>query len=641
MKRNLSKSSKMPAAGKMLATGKMLAAGKMHAAGTKLTAAALILAMLMPLQTDTIASAKKQKAPKLNVKSNITLQTGAAKKIKVKKNGTSKIVKVSWKASGACVKLSKKTGTATKVTAQKEGTSKLTATVRFKSSKASKAASRKLKCTIKVTAETDGKATGSANSGSGASGSGNSGSAAQSSGQPQSQNPGSPLNPSDGSNPGNNPNNNPSDNNTPSAPTANPAPTPVPSGTLLSALSPYVENVGTCVSYSTGGGNWGGNWGGGFWGRADTDSQLFDANTTAFLKENYNSITAENQMKSSYILGGSANLISVSEAKEQGYYIPEGYTENNVPTLNYNSIDSLMKYASENGLRIRYHGLLWHEQSSNWFYRKNYSDNAGYVTPEIMDMRIEYFIKNVMNHVYNSEYKDVIYCWDVVNEYFHMTECISRIGTDKSDDVKCFYEVYGDSIFEDPTDPANSPVKTNPAYVKKAFKCAYDVLKSFGLENKVELVYNDYDTDFPEVRDCMIKVCDYINSKDELNPDGAKLVTTCGMQGHDKMGIHTIAGHKDTIEAIKAAGYNLQYTEVDLALKGHTTEEQLQYWKDWITLVINESKSGAHFTCFSWWGLSDSASWLGSGESPLLCGSSISDKKAAYYTVIGAAEAAK
>lgn len=584
----------------------------------KLTSALLLTALIIASCGKT-SYAKPQKLPGLNIKSAQTLKIGDTKKFKIKKNGVAKIVKVSWKASTNRIKLSKKTGVSTKVTAVKAGVSKITATVRYKISKNSKIKSKKLKCKITV--------------------SGADSYIQQSSPQTNSNTKNITTDkPSD--------NNNPEQTKTPgnSEPdtSATPAPSPLPSGTLLSALSPYVHNVGTCVSYSSWGNNPWGGFGGGFggWGnnnQNDTASQLFDTQTTEFIKENYNSLTAENQMKSSYILGNSANLISVSEAKSQGYYIPDGYTENNVPVLNYTNIDSLMKFASENGLRIRYHGLLWHEQASNWFFRNNYSDNAGFVTPEIMDKRIEYFIKNVMNHVYNSEYKDVVYCWDVVNEYFHMTECISRIGDDKNDDVKCFYEVYGDSIFENPSDPATSPVKTNPAYVKKAFRYAYDVLKSFGLENTVELVYNDYDTDFPEVRECMLKVGEYINSKDDINPDGAKMLTTFGMQGHDKMGVHTIEGHKATIEAVKAAGYNLQYTEVDLARKSHTADEQLKYWNDWISLVVDECKQGAQFTCFSWWGLSDSNSWLGSSESPLLCGSSISDKKPAYYTVISAA----
>ena len=111
------------------------------------------------------------------------------------------------------------------------------------------------------------------------------------------------------------------------------------------------------------------------------------------------------------------------------------------------------------------------------------------------------------------------------------------------------------------------------------------------------------------------------------------------MQGHDKLGTHTVEGHRLTFEAIKATGLNMQITEMDLALNEHSAEEQLQYWSDMITLVINQSKSGAKFTGFTWWGMTDSASCLGSSQSPLLCGSSVSDKKPAYYKVISTAYA--
>ena len=56
-------------------------------------------------------------------------------------------------------------------------------------------------------------------------------------------------------------------------------------------------------------------------------------------------------MKPSYILGNSANKIRLREAQDQGYYIPTNYPETYVPVLDYSHIDTLMKYASEYGLR--------------------------------------------------------------------------------------------------------------------------------------------------------------------------------------------------------------------------------------------------------------------------------------------------
>ena len=551
------------------------------------TISILLLVCLIATSGGEYTFAKAKKAPKLSASKTVKLKAGASKKISVKKNGVKKLVKVTWKSSKkSCVAINKTKGTSVKIKGKSSGKATVTATVKYKSDKRSKTSSKKLKC--KVTVSND------------------------------------------------------SEEQTPTpAPTAN-APTDEPNETqspgrtpgltnLLSALSCFVENVGTCISY---GGGWGG-WGG--------SSAVADSATTAYIKENFNSLTAENEMKPCNVLGYQPTILTIEEAKNQGYIIPDSYTEAYVPQINYSNIDKLLKYAYDNGIRVRYHGLLWHEQSSNWFFRKNFDSSASYVTPEIMDARNEFFITNVMSHVYSGQYKDVVYCWDVINEYFHMTECISRIRTeanpdgDKNEDVKCYYEVYGDKIFEDASDPINSPVKSNPEYIKKAFKTAHDILKSYGLENKVELVYNDYDTNMNDVRRFTIEVANYINSKDELNPDGEKLLTTIGMQAHDKLGKHSISGHVSTIDAIKQAGYNIQFTEFDLALNGRSEAEQLQYLEDLITVIALESQDGAHFTCFSWWGMTDSSSWLGANESPLLCGTSVNDKKPAYYTVINTA----
>lgn len=551
------------------------------------TISILLLVCLIATSGGEYTFAKAKKAPKLSASKTVKLKAGASKKISVKKNGVKKLVKVTWKSSKkSCVAINKTKGTSVKIKGKSSGKATVTATVKYKSGKSSKTSSKKLKCKVTVSNDSE----------------------------EQTPTPAPTANaPTDEPNE-----------------TQSPGRTPGPTN-LLSALSCFVENVGTCISY------------GGGWGGWDGSSAVADSATTAYIKENFNSLTAENEMKPCNVLGYQPTILTIEEAKNQGYIIPDSYTEAYVPQINYSNIDKLLKYAYDNGIRVRYHGLLWHEQSSNWFFRKNFDSSASYVTPEIMDARNEFFITNIMNHVYSGQYKDVVYCWDVINEYFHMTECISRIRTeanpdgDKNEDVKCYYEVYGDKIFEDASDPINSPVKSNPEYIKKAFKTAHDILKSYGLENKVELVYNDYDTNMNDVRRFTIEVANYINSKDELNPNGEKLLTTIGMQAHDKLGKHSISGHVSTIDAIKQAGYNIQFTEFDLALNGRSEAEQLQYLEDLITVIALESQDGAHFTCFSWWGMTDSSSWLGANESPLLCGTSVKDKKPAYYTVINTA----
>lgn len=544
----------------------------------KITAALLSAALAFTLVNAAPSTcAKTSKKPTIKLSKSSTLTKGETKKLKIKTSGIKKIVSVKWKSSKKSVaKITKSSLKIARIKAVKAGKAKISATVKYKEKASSKTKVKKVNCAVTV----------------------------KSAGKPT-----------------------PPQNSAPPtlSQTAAPTPTPKPTRTpgpqnLFAALSDYMKNVGSCVSYNS-------------WG----NSALDDADTKAYIKENFNSITAENEMKPESILGRWTNKITTVQARQQGIYIPENYTENYVPLLDYTSIDTLMKFASENGLRIRYHGLIWHEQTPNWFFRTNYSDSGKFVTPEIMDARLEYYIKNVMNHVYSSQYADTVYCWDVVNEFYHMTECIYRIENgqkDKTDNVKCYYNVYGQEIFEDPSSPETSKVVDNPRYVKLAFKWAHEVLEQFGLVGRVELVYNDYDTDFADVRASVLAVTKYINEKDSINPNGDKLVTTIGMQTHDVLGVHFIADHKASMDAFKATGLNLQVTEMDLRLNNYTVEDQLKYWEDFIRLVIDEAKSGANFTGFTWWGLCDSKSWFGVAQSPLLCGSSVKDKKPAYYKVI-------
>ena len=78
-----------------------------------------------------------------------------------------------------------------------------------------------------------------------------------------------------------------------------------------------------------------------------------------------------------------------------------------------------MKNAYDNGLGIRYHVLVWHAQTPDWFFKADYNNNSYYVGKDQMNARLEFYIRSVMDHVLKSPYANVVYAWDVVNEYQH------------------------------------------------------------------------------------------------------------------------------------------------------------------------------------------------------------------------------
>ncbi len=331
--------------------------------------------------------------------------------------------------------------------------------------------------------------------------------------------------------------------------------------------------------------------------------QLRDANQLAFLKKHFNSITLENEMKPDALLGGSAKLISTDQAKRQGYYIPNNYREPYVPQINFSTVDEVMKICYNNGLKMRAHTLVWHSQTPSWFFRSNYAGYGGFVNQQVMDARLEMYVKTVMNHVYTNQYGSVVYAWDVANEILHAQN-------------SGWEAVYGNN-------------KVNASYVKKAFNYAYDTLEYFKLTNSVKLFYNDYNT-YMEVND-VIKLVNYINQ-------GRKVCAGVGMQSHLGTGFPSVDYYTNALNSFLRAGFEVQITEMDITNKGDY--DMANYAYNLYKNINKAKKNGGKITSITWWGLSDQTTWI-SNSAPLLFSRPGSPKQSynkviqAYTEVIG------
>lgn len=339
---------------------------------------------------------------------------------------------------------------------------------------------------------------------------------------------------------------------------------------------------------------------GSLFGRSGTcinSYQMNDSNTMNHVKSQYNSITLENEMKPDALLGYSPSLISKDQAKSMGYYVPANCTESYLPRINFDTIDKVLKKCYENGIGVRAHTLVWHSQTPAWFFRTGYSTNYGYVSQSQMDIRMEYYIKTVMGHVYQSQYGSVVYCWDVVNEYLHATD-------------SGWEAVYGKG-------------GTRPGFVKKAFQYAYDTLSYFKLTGKVSLFYNDFNT-YMEVND-VIALVNFINSS-------GKICNGVGMQSHLGTTFPSVDYYTSALRSFVNAGFEVQITELDVTNKSDT--DQADYLYKLMKNVLALKKSGARITGITYWGLSDQVTWIRNAK-PLLF-SSLGKPKSAYYSVIQA-----
>lgn len=390
---------------------------------------------------------------------------------------------------------------------------------------------------------------------------------------------------------------------------------------ILAAYKDIIPNMGAAVNYGS-----------------SAPRELRRNDTLAFIKKHFNSFTLENEMKPDNILGFKSKTMTVDEAKAAGYYIPENYSEPTVPQLNFQEVDGAMEVAAKNGLRMRAHTLVWHSQTPSWFFHKSYdSSSAGkdsIVSTQTMDARLDFYVHNVMAHVMEKEKAltgsagSIVYAWDVVNEYLHRGS---------------FGKTVWDSVYGN--------MGASPSYVKKAFQTAYGMLKSYGVQDKVTLFYNDYNTYFSVQQ--VLDLVAFIN-KDE--PE--KICGGIGMQSHVDVKVPTVKQYGDALEKFLASGYEIQITELDFTInfdtegssatyaykdEKETNADQKKFVKELMETIVTKQKTRntavnpKGITGITLWGLCDSTSWRSQCK-PLLFGKTINDPKGSLFAFVGAAK---
>ena len=374
---------------------------------------------------------------------------------------------------------------------------------------------------------------------------------------------------------------------------------------IKDTYSGIFERMGNVVSYNT-------SWNNGY--------QMQSDDTMKFVKHHFNSYTLENELKPEQVLSNWSGTISVSEAKNLGYVIPDGYTESTVAKLNFDSVDKILEIANNYGIQMRGHVMQWHQQTSPRFFHEGYDANNDIVTKAVMDKRIEFYIRTVMKHVMDKEKSltgkagSLVYCWDITNEYTHRTN-------QPSDTT--WVDVYGD-------------MGLKPTYVKKAYEVAYDELKQYGLQKDITLFYNDYNE--YDVADEIVELINYINEGEE-----AKICGGIGMQSHITVNYPSLEKYGTAVDKFLATGLQVQVTELDIGIEDGQTEEDLaNHYSDIMKLLISKQKNrdktvnARGITGVTVWGLYDAISWR-KPTSCLLFGESLEDPKPAFYSFLEAA----
>ncbi len=393
--------------------------------------------------------------------------------------------------------------------------------------------------------------------------------------------------------------------------------------------------------------------------------QFMGENAGKFILSQYNSVSMGNEMKPDAIIGteqdengNNIRTITLDKAKELGYTIPDDYAsykENQnskgevlVPNLNFTKTDLVLEKAYETGMKVRFHTLVWHQQTPVFFFKSAFKTGTGADNASIgaMNARTEFYVKTVLDHVLAKEKEltggngTIIYAVDVVNEYFHSHKAADP--ETNTNGLTYWEEIYGKDEAGNYTYDENDAMYTKPEYVKIAFKSAYDMLYKYGKENDISLINNDYNTYGESTADNIVAMIEWLNTKDEINTEGDKICDGVGMQAHLAMDqdYHSPAKFKIAVDKFMAAKLELQVTELDITNSDKSTDETLAAtYKEIMKILVDAKKAGGNISSVTLWSLYDATSWRASKAPCVFKG--LYNAKPAFWSLVELARESK
>ena len=308
-----------------------------------------------------------------------------------------------------------------------------------------------------------------------------------------------------------------------------------------------------------------------------------DPATVEIIKKNYNSVTAENDMK------------PISVHPKEGVWT-------------WDNADAIANFCRQNGIKMRGHCLCWHSQFCDWMF----TDSKGKeVTKEVFYKRLREHIHTVVNR-----YKDVVYAWDVVNEAMSDAGRGWRGQEPNPYRESRAYKLCGDE------------------FIAKAFEFAHEA------DPNAILVYNDYNAFQPAKRDRIY------NMVKKMQAAGVP-ITGIGMQGHYNAYGPDESEVEEAIKKYSELVKHIQVTELDIRLNeemggqlqfsrgqaGAAPAHLVTMQTDrYIKLFRLFRKYKDIIDNVTFWNVSDRDSWVGVNNHPLPFDENLRPKQV-YYSL--------
>lgn len=279
---------------------------------------------------------------------------------------------------------------------------------------------------------------------------------------------------------------------------------------------------------------------------------------------------------------------------------------------NWKDADAIAAFAKTNGLKMRGHTLVWHNQTPDWIFK----DSTGAkVSKAVLLQRLKVHIQTVV-----GRYKDQLYAWDVVNE---------AISDRKEEFLRPspWLDICGEG------------------YIAMAFQWAHEA------DPAAELYYNDYNEIDPIKREKIIRLVNQLKQK-------GIPIHGIGLQAHWAINEPSRPQLESCLKDFATTRLKLQVTELDISVypKEHTARQRnASDANEDFTAAKEEKQLEQYLLCFelfrqydaqisavTFWNLSDRHSWLDNfpvkdrKDYPLLFDTSNNPKKA-YFAILAAA----
>jgi len=300
------------------------------------------------------------------------------------------------------------------------------------------------------------------------------------------------------------------------------------------------------------------------------------------LKKHFNSITSGNDMKWDATEPSEGNFV-------------------------FTNADAQLSFAQANGIMMRGHTLLWHNQIPAWVFTDPTTGQQMLPT----DANKALLIQRLQNHIRGvaGHFAGKLYAWDVVNEVIDETQpdCLRRSP---------WYNIIG------------------PQFIDIAFQTARQV------DPNALLFINEFNSTFNPKRTC------YFNLVKDLKTRGIP-IDGVGHQLHDNFEFPPVQTLIDTVNQFATLGVTQHVTEMDVNIYSGSANTSIAnydeipldrhikvayHYRDYFNAL---KQLAGKITSVSLWGLADDDTWLnqsGRINAPLLFDPQLQHKLA--YTAI-------